>query len=198
VTPAPIGVVLAGGAGRRLGGAKATTILAGRPLISYPLAALAGAIDDVAVVAKAGSPLPADLGGARLWTEPDEPRHPLTGLLAALRRAEGRAIVVVAVDLPLLDLGTALALATTQPRPGSVAVVARSDGRPQPLIARYEAESLDRLEAADPSASLTAIVETLRPTWLDLPDPAVAFNVNDPGDLAEAERRLAQRRARGS
>jgi molybdopterin-guanine dinucleotide biosynthesis protein A len=198
VIPAPIGVVLAGGAGRRLGGAKATVMLAGRPLISYPLAALSAAIDDLAIVAKADSPLPDDLGGAQVWTEPDEPRHPIVGLVTALQRAEGRAIVVVAADLPLLDAGTTLALATARPAPGAVAVVARSDGRPQPLIARYEPDALEHLAAADPSAALTTIVEATGPTWLDLPDADVAFNVNDPDDLAEAERRLAQRRARGS
>jgi molybdopterin-guanine dinucleotide biosynthesis protein A len=198
VIPAPIGVVLAGGAGRRLGGAKATAMLAGRPLISYPLAALSAAIDDVVVVAKADSPLPDDLGGAQVWIEADEPRHPVIGLVTALQRADGRPVVVVAADLPLLDTGTTLALATTRPARGGIAVVARTDGRPQPLIARYEPRALEPLASADPSSALTAIVEALEPTWLDLPDADVAFNVNDPDDVAEAERRLAQRRARGS
>ena len=36
----PIGVVLAGGSGRRIGGSKAIVKLRGQPLITYPLAAL--------------------------------------------------------------------------------------------------------------------------------------------------------------
>ena len=44
----PVGVVLAGGQGRRLGGKKATATLGGRPLLSYPLQALADATDQAA------------------------------------------------------------------------------------------------------------------------------------------------------
>ena len=50
--------VLAGGAGSRLGGAKAMALLDGRPLIAHVLAAVrAGGLEPV-VVAKADSPLP--------------------------------------------------------------------------------------------------------------------------------------------
>jgi len=55
-------VVLAGGRDSRLGGeGKATVEVAGRPLLAYVLEAMT-------------SPPVA------LWTEPDEPRHPLAGL----------------------------------------------------------------------------------------------------------------------
>ena len=57
---APVGVVLAGGAGRRMGGAKATALLAGRPLVAWAVEALrAGGLDEVAVAAKASTVLPA-------------------------------------------------------------------------------------------------------------------------------------------
>ena len=87
----PVGVVLAGGAGRRMGGAKPGTPLAGRPLIAYPLTALRAVLAPVAVVAKSDSVLPVLGAGVELWREPDEPRHPLAGILEALRRADGRA-----------------------------------------------------------------------------------------------------------
>lgn len=198
ISPPPIGVVLAGGAGERLGGAKATAVLDGRPLISYALDALTEALADVAIVAKRDSPLPSDLGGAARWTEPDEPRHPVVGLIAALRAAHGRAIVAVAADMPLLDAITVHALATVPSGRGGIAVVARAADRAQPLLARYEAGALEALEAADGTAPLTATVESLAPAWLELPDATVAFNVNTPEDLAEASRLLAQRRARES
>jgi len=185
---APIGVVLAGGAGERLGGAKATALLDGLPLISYPLAAVSEALADVAVIAKRDSPLPGDLGDAERWTEPDEPRHPVVGLIAALRAAGGRAIVAVAADMPLLDAITIHALAT----------VVRAAGRVQPLLARYEPGALEGLEAAGDAEPLTATVASLAPAWLELPDATVAFNVNTAEDLAQASRLLAQRHARES
>ena len=85
---APIGVILAGGLGQRIGGAKAVVELGGRPLIAYPLAALAAALSDVAVIAKADTELPM-LPGITVWIEPDAPRHPLLGIAEALAACRG-------------------------------------------------------------------------------------------------------------
>ena len=60
---APLGAVLASGRGSRLGGAKATAELGGRPLISYPLVALAAAGIEAVVVAKGDTELPDRRGG---------------------------------------------------------------------------------------------------------------------------------------
>src|SRR4051812_3660879 len=103
---APVGVVLAGGRGRRLGGDKAIVELEGRALVLYPLESLHEVCDDVAVVAKRETMLPPLAGAADLWIEPDEPRHPLAGVAHALRLAAGRPVLVVAVDLPLMDAAT--------------------------------------------------------------------------------------------
>ena len=80
-----IGVVLAGGAGWRLGrGSKAAAPLAGRALVEYPLEALAEVCERVAIVCKRGTGLP-ELPGTERWDQPDEPRHPLTGIVRASR-----------------------------------------------------------------------------------------------------------------
>src|SRR4051794_39041160 len=79
-----IGALLAGGSGSRLGyGSKPGTPLAGRPLAGYPAAALGAVCERVAVICKHDSLLP-DLPGTERWEEPDEPRHPLTGIVHAL------------------------------------------------------------------------------------------------------------------
>jgi len=62
-----LGAVLAGGRGSRLGDAKPTADLAGRPLISYPLAALTAAGLEPFVVAKPSS----DLRGRPLARQTD-------------------------------------------------------------------------------------------------------------------------------
>jgi GTP:adenosylcobinamide-phosphate guanylyltransferase len=65
-------VVLAGGQDSRLGGAGTATVeVAGRPLLAYVLEAMTGALDEVAVAAKASNALP-----VALWPEPDEPPPP--------------------------------------------------------------------------------------------------------------------------
>lgn len=197
--------MLAGGAGVRLGGAKATVELAGRRLIEYPLAALAAAGIEAVVVAKADTELPA-LAGVRVLREPDEPRHPLLGIVTALRAGEGRPVLAVACDLPLLTspLLAALAAPPQPSAPGAAPerlVLAAPGGEPQPLLARYAPELLPALEAAlARQEPLRRTVAALAPRLLadaDLArfgDPAeLLLNVNDSSDLARAGDILARR-----
>jgi molybdenum cofactor guanylyltransferase len=78
-----IAAVLAGGRGRRMGGSKPLAQFGGAPLIERPLAAAREAGLDPVVIAKAGTTLPE---GVRVWQEPDEPYHPLLGIVTALER----------------------------------------------------------------------------------------------------------------
>ncbi len=181
-----VGAVLAGGAGTRLGGAKPGTLLAGRPLLSYPLGALRAVLGEVAVVAKADTELPAVGHGVLIWREPDTPRHPLAGVVQALREAQGRPVVVLACDLPFVtaDLVRELVLAEAA---GAPAVVARTPGRGlQPLCARYEPGALEVLTDFDPEGRVVTQVKALAPALLDV-DDALLRNVNDAEDLAAAE-----------
>jgi molybdopterin-guanine dinucleotide biosynthesis protein A len=163
--------------------------LAGRPLISYPLAALGAAGIEAFVVAKADTDLP-PLGVA-IVSEPPEPTHPLVGILAALRHA-GRPLIVLGCDFPFAPPALLRALAEA-PEP---LVVPAPGGDPQPLIARWSPELLPRLEdALADEEPLRRTVAALAPRLLDdtelarFGDPARAFfNVNTPADLREAER----------
>ncbi len=184
---APIGVVLAGGVGRRLGGGKATVGLNGRPLLDYPVAALRGAFGEVVVVAKKSTELP-PLGDVAIWIEPDEPRHPLAGIVCALERAETRAVFACAGDLPLVDAELALAVAGADTE-GAVAIVPAAGGRLQPLFALYLPQARAPLSLAlaqRPSAPLTATVAALAPRVLEIADERPFFNVNVPEDLLTA------------
>jgi len=189
VSGAPVGVVLAGGASRRMGAPKPGVLLAGRPLVSYPLAALRAVLGEVAVVAKADTPLPAVGDGVRVWREPDEPRHPLAGIVAALRFARGRAVVVLACDMPFATAELVRTLATTASQ--APVVVARAEGRIQPLAARYEPRALELLRGFDPAGRLIDHVAALEPLAVDV-DPAVLANLNGPEDLARARAQLAR------
>ena len=180
-----IGVVLAGGLGRRMGAAKANMLLGGRPLIAYPIDALAAACERVVVVAKRNTELP-ELGIER-WDEPDEPRHPLAGIAYALERAAAP-ILVCAADMPFADADVLDRIAGTAGT-GPTAAVAACAGQIEPLLAAYPPNALGALRAAPANAPLRRTVESLAPALVEV-DPAVVFNVNTPDDLAEAERRL--------
>jgi molybdopterin-guanine dinucleotide biosynthesis protein A len=180
----PVGVVLAGGVGRRLGGDKAIVELEGRPLALYAVEALHELCDDVVVVAKRDTLLPALAGAAELWIEPDEPRHPLAGVAHALRLAAGRSILVLAVDLPLMDGATLRLIAQADVRDAAV-VVPRVHGRLQPLCALYTPRALPGLEDFDPEARATDVVEGLGICEVAPPEPSAFYNVNRPEDLLQ-------------
>jgi molybdopterin-guanine dinucleotide biosynthesis protein A len=190
--PPPVGVVLAGGQGRRLGGDKAVVALDGRPLLEFPLRVLQRSVRDVAVVAKRDTVLPPLESEVPVWLEPDEPQHPLAGVVHALRCAEGRPVLVVAVDLPLLDVAVPRALAR-RPAGRHPAVVARAGGRLQPLLARYEPAALPALEGFDPSARAVDLVAALDPLVLDVRDEEQLLNVNRPEDLLRASALVRER-----
>jgi molybdenum cofactor guanylyltransferase len=185
--PGAVGAVLAGGRSQRMGGPKATVELAGRPLIAWPLEALRAVLEDIVVVAKASTPLP-ELDVA-VWLEPEEPRHPRAGIVHALERADGRAVLICAADLPLI---TPLLVRTIAHAAGTPAVVPRAGGRLQPLFARYEPEALAALRAAPRDEALTATVEGLRPRVLEIADAAPFVNANTPEELAEIAQRIAR------
>jgi molybdopterin-guanine dinucleotide biosynthesis protein A len=199
-------VVLAGGRGSRFGSeGKATVELARRPLLGYVLEALTGALDEVAVAAKASTALPGSADGetlrvpgsprVALWTEPDEPHHPLAGLRYALQRAGERAVLAVAVDMPLITAPLVAEIARADAA-GALAVVPITGTRLQPLLARYERGALEVLEAAGENAPLTAAVQALNPRTIEVADPELFFNVNSYADVKRAETELRLRRRR--
>jgi molybdenum cofactor guanylyltransferase len=187
------GAVLAGGRGARLGGDKAVAVLGGRPLVLRPLAALEDAGLVPFVVAKPSTRLPALTAAVVL--EPEEPTHPLLGVIAALRHS-GEPLVILGADFPFVppELPRLLAAA---PEP---LVVAAPGGEIQPLVARWAPALLPDLELA------LRREEPLRRTVADLGarllgdrelaafgDPERAFfNVNRPADLARAAAMLGR------
>jgi molybdenum cofactor guanylyltransferase len=197
----PVGVVLAGGRGQRIGGDKAVVSLAGLPLLSYPVRAMLGALDHVVVVAKPSTVLPA-LGDVPVWEEPEHPSHPLMGIAEALRRAAGGWVLVCAGDMPfvpvpllasLASMASMASHASADPGGAAAVVAASAEGALQPLLGCYGPACLEALaEAArEAVAPARAVVEALGPIVVPVSDPRALFNVNSAEDLREAEALLA-------
>lgn len=182
--------VLAGGRGQRLGGGKPATSLGGRPLVCHPLQAAADAGLESVVVAKPSTRLPRLK--VTVVRESEEPRHPLCGVLAALRFAAARgrvAVLTLGCDMPFVT-GRLLAWLASLDGP----VMAELDGVAQPLLARVPVNGMAQLEEALAERhSLRSALEALQPGIVSEDElgrfgnpQRLCFNVNDRADLRTA------------
>jgi molybdenum cofactor guanylyltransferase len=99
-------IIQAGGQSRRMGRDKALIDYHGRPILAHVIDTLRQLSDDVIVVANRSdvySPIVSSLG-ARLVPDYDPPVGPLGGLAAGLAAMQHDLALVVACDMPLLNL----------------------------------------------------------------------------------------------
>jgi molybdopterin-guanine dinucleotide biosynthesis protein A len=123
-------VVLAGGQGRRMGGAdKGLIEYRGRPLIEWSLAALALQVDEVVISANRNLETYAAYGCRVLPdTLPDFP-GPLAGVLAALEAVNADWLLVAPCDTPHLPADLAARLLAAARRDNAVLAVAADGAR---------------------------------------------------------------------
>ncbi|GIJ66390.1 hypothetical protein Voc01_013070 [Virgisporangium ochraceum] len=156
-------VVLAGGAGRRLGGAaKPTLVVAGRPMLARVLAAVDDAAERVVVGPPSLGPLVSGMsaggmsaGGVVLVQEEPPGGGPVAGLAAGLAEVSAEHVLVLAADLPLLTREAVGALlGALGGHDGAVFV--DGNGRQQWLCGAWSSEALRRrlavMEAGGPLA----------------------------------------------
>ena len=186
----PIGVILAGGQGRRIGGSKAVVRLRGRPLIFYPLEAMASVLTEVVVIAKPNTELP-HMAGVATWIEPELPQHPVIGIRHALTLAGGRSIMVCASDLPLVTPTLIDRIVHAHPS-GAPAVVASHGGAVQPLLGCYR-QSAAALLGGSVDRPLRELVAAIGARLFEVEDADELFNVNSPDDLLQATAMLDRR-----
>lgn len=187
------GLILAGGAGRRMGGVdKAALVLGGITLVERAMARLGAQVPTLAIAA---GPDPARFAHLDLPALPDPlaDAGPLAGLLAGLVWASGAgadSVVTVAVDTPFFpdDLVERLRAA---PRLPALATSPAADGSrrdeggfglwPVPLAA-----SLDRA-LQQGTRRIAEFADAAGAVRVPFPDAAAFFNVNRPEDLRQAE-----------
>jgi molybdenum cofactor guanylyltransferase len=177
------GVVLTGGASRRMGTDKAFVEVDGVAMAVRVAAALAkGGCDPVVCQGGDGQALAAL--GMTVLADTRPGGGPVAGILDALSAAGAGPVVVCACDLPWLD-GTTVneLIAVADSRPDADVVVACDATGPH-LAGVWRPGSRQLLEAlvADGIRSYRGALERLNTVRVDVP-PAVVANVNSPGDL---------------
>lgn len=193
-----LGLILAGGQGRRMGGAdKARVMLAGLPLVAHAIARLAPQCRALALNANGEAARFAEFGLPVVADEIAE-AGPLAGVLAGLRLAHEKGfdfVCTLSVDVPFAPPDLAARLHAARRAAGASMAAAASGGRRHHVIALWPVSLEQDLRRALVEEGLrraetyvtrqqAAVAE-----WPDMPfDPF--FNVNRPEDLARAEERL--------
>lgn len=195
-----LGVVLAGGLARRMGGGdKPLRLVGGRPLLDHLLARLAPQVPALILNANGD---PARFAGYGLPVVPDGlPDHPgpLAGILAALDHAALHHpglpwVVSVTGDAPFVPRDLVAGLHAAREAAGVPLACARSAGQTHPPIGLWPVALREALRAALIAGERkidrwTARHGIAHADWPTEPfDPF--FNANAPPDLAEAERIL--------
>lgn len=194
-----LGVVLAGGLARRLGGRdKALVRLGGETLLARAAARLAPQCPAGLVVSANGD---ADRLATALPVLPDplpDRPGPLAGLLAALdfaaRRPDVALVLTSAVDVPFVPADLARRLAAARSETGAAVACAASGGRLHPVQALWPVTLRDDLRRALAAGERRVEAFARRHGLVSVAwraEPHDPFhNVNTAGDLADAERRL--------
>lgn len=179
------GIVLAGGASRRMGKNKAELVLNGKTLLQHQVDKLrALGIGDI-MLSGAGCPA---LPGTRVVPDEFPGKGPLAGLQACLKSARNPACLVLSVDTPLVPV-SALARLCGAHREG--VTVLCCGGREEPLIAVYDRSAAVPIQAMLERGEYA--VRTLKNAvpWgrFDYPGPEeLLINCNRPEDFAAAEK----------
>ena len=209
-----IGIVLAGGRGRRLDaaappGGKAALELAGRSFVERIVSTVAAEVDHVIVVAAPEQAVPALPDGVEIVRDSEPGGGPLAGLrdglaVAAGRNPPPRTAFVCACDGPLLGRAVVRLLVRRGLDTGAAWVVPECDGHPQVLLSAIAPSLLPRIAAylatgrrdlrgllATVDAEAPGLVVRVTAAELATVDPAgdALLDVDTPPDLARLRRR---------
>jgi molybdopterin-guanine dinucleotide biosynthesis protein A len=178
-------VVLAGGQGRRMGGAdKGLIEYRGRPLIEWALAALAPQVDELVISANRNLEIYAAYGHRVLPDAlPDYP-GPLAGVLAALDAVNAEWLLVAPCDTPHLPADLVARLLDAAQRKNAVLAVAEDETRVHHSCFIVRADQRENLAAylARGERAVRHWQAALSPVRVRFDPPSFA-NFNAPDDL---------------
>ncbi|MGV0794201.1 molybdenum cofactor guanylyltransferase [Mycolicibacterium sp. XJ1819] len=188
-TPVPLaGIVLAGGASRRMGRDKATVMFEGQTLVERTVTAVGARCAPVYVVAAPGQPLPAL--NAEVLRDEIRGVGPLLATGRGLRAAAEAGLelaFVCAVDMPFLSADLIDELVGPAVRLGAD-VVLPWDGRAHYLAGIYRTSLHTRITelVAAGERSMRALVHTVDTQRIVMPEQRALTNINTAADLAAA------------
>jgi len=195
------GIILAGGAGVRLGADKAFIEVGGKPLVRRVTGVLTEICDEVII--SANDPEPYRGAPVRVVGDAMPGQGALVGLYSALRAAGHDRAFAVACDMPFLS-GDLIRWMLDHSRDTDV-LVPRAGGYLEPLHAVYSARCIEAMEKhiEQGDKKVLSFYPDVRVKYVGEEvirkfdrHGVVFFNVNTPADLAEARRLAREAEAR--
>jgi molybdenum cofactor guanylyltransferase len=203
-TSSCVGILLAGGLARRMGGGDKTLRMAGGiPLLAHAVAALRPQCEGLVLSANGD---PARFAGSALPIVADDLpgfKGPLAGILAGLdwiaaRCPDVRLAISAPADTPFLPGDLAARLIDARAKDNALIACARSGGRTHPAVAVWPVSIRSDLRHALVVENMRKVEAFLQNYSRAIVDWAIEpydpfFNANDPSDLAAAETILSRR-----
>lgn len=187
------GVILAGGLGRRMGGAdKGLQRLDGKPLVSWVLERLSPQVGEVLINANRNIARYSSLGSRVIPDLDGQQAGPLAGLQRGLMEASGELVVTVPCDSPCFPMDLVQRLCVPlRDRNVDLAVV-RTANRTQPVFCITRKALLPQLTAfiENGGRKVEAWFTTLRTAAVDFGSEADFTNINTLEELKAAEGRV--------
>ena len=185
------GLLLAGGLGRRMGGAdKGLMAIEGRPMAAWVLDRLRPQVGQVLINANRsldewqgyGAPVVSDVIGGF--------SGPLAGVHAGLLACATPWMATVPCDSPFFPRDLVARLAAGAAAAGADLAVARSDGRLQPVFVLLRRDLLPSLEhfLHGGGRKIECWLDEVKLAVVDFDDTAAFANINTPEELADASR----------
>jgi molybdopterin-guanine dinucleotide biosynthesis protein A len=184
------GLILAGGLGRRMGGAdKGLVELDGRPMVAHVMERLAPQVAEILINANRNAQAYAGFGLAVVADRVEGFVGPLAGLDAGLHAAGADCewVVTCPCDSPFLPLDLVARLLAAADEAGAEVAMARSQGQVQPVFLLAHRRTADSLSGylEGGGRKIDRWVEQERHVIVDFDDCPEAFaNINTVEELA--------------
>jgi molybdopterin-guanine dinucleotide biosynthesis protein A len=203
-----VGLLLAGGQSRRMGGGdKALRVIGGVPLLERVIERMRPQVETLVLNANGDPGRFASFGLPVVPDSVPDFAGPLAGVLAGLdwtaeHRPDCPYIVSVATDAPFLPGDLVSRLVRGMEKSGADLACAASGGQPHPVIGLWPVRLREDLRRAVADETVRKVdVWTARHRLATVPFPGEPidpfFNANRPEDLATAEALLATESGRG-
>lgn len=183
------GLVLAGGKSRRMGQDKALLDRSGQSQLAYAVSVVRECVDRVFVSTRADQKDDEERARFDQIVDRYDDLGPVAGILSALEAWPEADWLVVACDLPNIDVETIVSLLNH--RDGDqpfTAYTSSYDGLPEPLCAIYHSGCVDTVrQFVDDGINCPRKILIRSETRLiEQPDPASLDNINTPDDLQDS------------